>query len=160
MITEQHREIAQQVRTRLMNLEATLRHEIDAGTMVEFDGGVLDHQFAPGVYMRTLSFKAGSLLVGKIHKHAHPNILSKGEVLVLTEGGGLEHLVGPVQMISPAGTKRAVYALQDTVWTTIHCNPTDTQDLELIENEVIAKTFEEYEQFSLTTTAKQIGNHK
>jgi len=156
MITEQHREIAAQVRSRLMNLEATLRQEIDAGTMVEFDGGVLDHQFAPGVYMRTLSFKAGSLLVGKIHKHAHPNILSKGEVLVLTEGGGLEHLVGPVQMISPAGTKRAVYAIQDTVWTTIHI--TDETDLEKIEDYVIAPTYEAYETFSLEgeTMNKQI----
>ena len=105
----------------------------------------LQHTFAPGVYVRTIFIPAGTVLVGKIHKHRHANVLSMGKVTVLTESGGAEDLEGPLTMISEPGTKRAVYTHTDTVWTTIH--PTDKTDLEEIEEETIAKTFGEYEQF-------------
>ena len=105
----------------------------------------LQHVFAPGAYARTIFIPAGSVIVGKIHKHQHLNILSMGHVTVFTEGGGEEDLQGPLTMVSPAGTKRAVYAHTDTVWTTIHL--TNETDLEKIEDHVIAKTYEEYEQF-------------
>jgi hypothetical protein len=153
VLTGEHRELALSLRKKIFAFQDALKNEIDEGRMTAFDFDAnLSHQFAPGVYMRTLKFPAGTYIVGKIHKHAHPNILSKGEVLVLTEGGGLERLVGPVEMISPPGTKRALYALQDTTWTTIHL--TDVTDLEKIEEHVIAKTYEEYEQFRLAQEAK------
>lgn len=155
-ITEQHREIAVVVRAELMKLEAAMKREIAEGRLEAFDSNAnLQHVFAPGAYGRTLSFPKGTVIVGKIHKHAHLNILSKGDVLVLTESGGLERLVGPLTMVSPPGTKRAVYALEDTVWTTVHL--TDETDLEKIEDHVIAKTYEAYEQFALEGSAmKQI----
>jgi hypothetical protein len=108
----------------------------------------LQHVHAPGVYARTIQLPAGSVVVGKIHKHAHINILSQGDVFVLTEGGGIERLRGPITMVSQPGTKRAVYAMTDTTWTTIHL--TDKTDLAQIEDEVIAKTYEDYEAFCRT----------
>lgn len=107
----------------------------------------LQHVFAPGAYARTIFIPAGTVIVGKIHKHQHLNILSQGSVSVFTEAGGVERLSGPLTMVSPAGTKRAVYAETDAVWTTIHL--TNETDLEKIEDEVIAKTYEEYERFAL-----------
>jgi len=107
----------------------------------------LQHSFIDGVYVRTIFIPAGMVIVGKIHKHSHANILSKGKVSVMTEDGGLEVLEGPLTMTSPAGCKRAVYAHTDTTWTTIH--RTDETDLEKIEDWVIAKSYEEYEQFRL-----------
>ena len=47
----------------------------------------LQHLFAPGLYIRTIYIPANSVLVGKIHKHRHGNILSKGSVIVFTEQG-------------------------------------------------------------------------
>lgn len=115
----------------------------------------LQHSFIDGVYVRTIFIPAGTVIVGKIHKHSHANILSKGEVSVMTEDGGLERLVGPLTMTSPAGCKRAVYAHTDTTWTTIH--RTDETDLDKIEDWVIAKDYQEYEQFKLQGEAmKQI----
>lgn len=115
----------------------------------------LQHSFIDGVYVRTIEIPAGTMLVGKIHKHSHANILSQGEVLVITEDGGTEHLKGPLTMVSPAGCKRAVKALTNTTWTTIH--RTDETDLDKIEDWVIAKTYEDYEQFKLQGEAmKQI----
>lgn len=107
----------------------------------------LQHLFPPGLYMRTIILPAGSVLVGKIHKHRHGNILSKGRVRVFTEFGGDEEFEGPLQMISEPGTKRAVLALTEAVWTTLHLNPDNTQDLAVLEADIIASTYEEYDEF-------------
>lgn len=113
----------------------------------------LQHVFAPGVYARTIFIPAGTFVVGKIHKHQHLNILSTGSVSVMTEQGGIEDFTGPLTMVSPAGCKRALYTHTDTVWTTIHL--TNETDLEKIEDFVIAKTYDEYEQFLLADQSKK-----
>lgn len=100
----------------------------------------LKHSFADGVYVREIFIPKGTLLTGKIHRHSHPNFLMQGEVSVVTEGGGVQRLKAPLAMISKAGTKRVVYAHTDVVWITVHV--TDETDLEKIEDEVIAKTYE------------------
>jgi hypothetical protein len=81
-----------------------------------------------------------------VYKHDHPNFLLKGEVIVVTEDG-TEELVGPLSIISKAGTKRALYAKTDLVWTTVHANPTNTEDLKELEKEIIAPTYLDYEKF-------------
>jgi hypothetical protein len=81
------------------------------------------------------------MLTGKIHRHSHPNFLMSGEVIVVTENGGKEHLKAPLSMISEPGTKRAVVALEDTVWITVHV--TNETDLDKIEDYVIAKSYDD-----------------
>lgn len=100
------------------------------------------HHFGPGVYGREIFLRAGTRIMGKIHKHAHINNISMGRVVVATEFG-TEKFQAPYQFISQPGTKRVVWALTDTIWTTYHPNPTDTQDLDEIEAYVIAKDYEE-----------------
>jgi hypothetical protein len=63
---------------------------------------------------------------------------------VATEFGSLQ-LDAPCTFVSEAGTKRAVYALEDTIWTTIHV--TNETDLEKIEDYVIAKDYNELDTF-------------
>lgn len=106
----------------------------------------LNHCFAPGVYARTILLPAGGVILGKIHKHAHLNIISEGRVEVATQDGHIEYTATAIFTSTP-GTKRAVYAFEDTLWTTIHL--TDETDLEKIEDEIIAKSFEEYDAFKL-----------
>jgi hypothetical protein len=101
----------------------------------------LKHSFAEGVYVREIFIPKGSVLTGKIHRHSHPNFLMSGEVIVVTEHGGREHLKAPLSMISKAGTKRAILALEDTVWVTVHI--TNETDLQKIEDYVIAKTYDD-----------------
>jgi hypothetical protein len=102
----------------------------------------LKHHFAPGLYAREIFIPAGTVIVGKIHKHAHVNTISKGRVVVATEFG-METLTAPHSFVSLPGTKRAVLAEEDTIWTTYH--PTDETDLDKIEDHVIAPTFEALE---------------
>lgn len=96
------------------------------------------HHFAPGMYGREILLPAGSLVVGKIHKHAHLNIISMGRCRVVTEDGPLE-LEAPYTFVSKPGTKRVVLAHTDVVWTT--CHVTESTDLEHIESEIIAESY-------------------
>jgi len=105
----------------------------------------LKHSFADGIYVREIFIPKGVLVVGKIHKHEHPNFLMKGDVSVLTEQNGVERLKGPLSLISAPGTKRLVYAHEDAVWITAHL--TKERDLEKIEDHVIAKSYKEYLDF-------------
>lgn len=102
----------------------------------------LKHHFAPGAYAREILLPAGSLVIGKIHKHAHVNVISQGRVSVMTEGGRKD-LQAPCTFVSDVGTKRAVYAHEDTVWTTIHV--TNETDMAKLEDEIIAKSYDEFE---------------
>jgi hypothetical protein len=98
------------------------------------------HLFAPGAYAREMSIPKGTVIIGKIHRHAHLNFISAGKVRVLTEHGPVE-MTAPHSFVSEVGTKRIVHALEDTIWTTVHV--TDETDLEKIEDHVIAKSYDE-----------------
>lgn len=101
------------------------------------------HHFAPGSYGREMFLPKGLVVVGKIHKHAHVNVISQGHVRVFTEQEGILELKAPLTFVSSPGTKRVVEVLEDTVWTTIHV--TDSTDLAEIEREVITTDFMEDE---------------
>ena len=93
----------------------------------------LKHSFSPGIYARELEIPEGTLLIGKIHKHRHHNFLMKGEIIVITENGGMELLQAPLTIVSEPGTQRVGYALTDTLWTTVHTNESNTEDLKVLE---------------------------
>ena len=114
----------------------------------------IQHHFAPGVYMRQMDAKAGTLVVSKMHRTEHMNILLSGSLTVATENG-IELLKAPVVLKSMPGTKRIGYFHEDSSWITVH--PTDETDLELIEQQVIVPD-EEIDQFlaSLPNKCKEI----
>lgn len=103
----------------------------------------LTHTFAPSAYGRTIRLPATALVVGKIHLHAHLNIVSRGLVTVVTEFGRkqIDARAQPVVFTSEPGTKRALYCHEETWWTTIHL--TDKTNLAEIEREIIAPTYAE-----------------
>ena len=103
---------------------------------------VVVHNFAPGVYAREIHIPAGVVLTGKIHRTEHLNIISAGKVEVYNKGE-TKTMQAPFTFVSPAGTKRAIYAVENTVWTTIHV--TDETDLDLLEAEIIAESFEVFD---------------
>lgn len=104
----------------------------------------LRHHFAPGVYAREMSASAGTLIVGKIHKQTHLIFFLKGSGYIATEHGR-EYFTAPHTSVTPAGTKRAIFAATDILWTAVH--PTDKTDLAEIEAEVIAPSYDELDRF-------------
>lgn len=100
----------------------------------------LKHYFSKGVYGRELKIDKGTLLVGKIHKYAVVNVLSAGEVSVLSIDGVMR-FKAPHTFVSSPGAKRVIYAHEDSVWSNFH--GTDETDLDKIEDEFIAKTYDD-----------------
>lgn len=97
---------------------------------------VPEHFFAPGAYVRKLTLPAGTFAVGKKHKTTHVTVLAKGKAFVRGVNGRPDHVMqaGDV-MITPAGSQRAVYVEEETVFVTMHV--TSETDLEKLEREII-----------------------
>lgn len=123
-----------EMHSKIDNLEEALRR-----------GPTLDlpvkHYFSEGVYARELFIPKGTVLTGKIHKYTNFNIMSQGELSVLTESG-IVRIKAPFTVVSPPGTRRVAYAHEDTIWTTIH--GTYETDVDKIEEKFIAQTYQEY----------------
>jgi len=98
------------------------------------------HHFSKGIYAREITAPAGVIMTGMVHKHEHLNIMSKGEVSVLTEDG-IKRFKAPCTFVSQPGTKRIGYVHEEMVWTTIHA--TNETDLEKLETELVTLSFED-----------------
>ena len=121
-----------------------IRHEVSAlaeelKTLPQVDLPV-QHEFLDGVYMRTVFMAKDTIVIGKIHKQEHVAIISKGSATVLTEHGVIE-IKAPFIFKSPPGARRALRIHEDMVWTTVHRS--DHKDLESLEEQLIAKDFDD-----------------
>ena len=109
------------------------------GVDPDFQEG-LRHYFGYKTYAREMTLKADDLVVGKLHRFPCINILSQGKVVVEGEFEA-ETYEAPFTWVSCAGTKRAIYALTDCIWTGMWHIPMDTQDLDEIETYLIADSY-------------------
>ena len=96
----------------------------------------LTHHFSRGIYARQMFIPKGTILTGKLHKHNHLNVMLYGDIEIATEDGS-KRMTEPCMFESKAGTKRAGFAHEDTVWITIHA--TEETDIEKIEANEIAE---------------------
>ena len=104
------------------------------------------HSFADGIYIREMRMKKGQLGFSAIHKHSYGFFLLSG-ILASSKEEGVEEFVGPCYVISPQGAKRIVYAIEDCIITTVHANPTNTEDLNELAKINIVFTWEEYNEY-------------
>lgn len=127
------------VRERIMQLEEQI---LSLPGMVYGDqpSCPLKHSFGDGIYVREIFNPKGALIVTKIHKYAHPFFLLKGEMTIITESGQVR-IKAPHYGITPAGTKRVIFVHEDVTFVTVH--PTKLTDPKEIEEEIIAKNFDE-----------------
>lgn len=129
-------------RARIMAIQRACQGLPDGQRMDE--SPPLKHWLAPGIYAREIHLPANTLVVGKIHRHRHFNILSQGRITCYTEFG-LQTLEAPASFISEPGTKRVVFTHEDAIWTTIHPNPTDETDVTKLEEMFTAVEYAELE---------------
>jgi len=127
-----------EMRNKIMDLEVSI---LKAGGTVDTESiAPINHYHCEGSYAREMFLPTGTCVVGAIHRHEHINIISQGSCWVVTEEG-TELLTAPLTFISLPHIKRAVYAVEDTVWTTVH--PTDKTDVDEILNEIIAPSYDD-----------------
>lgn len=94
-----------------------------------------EHKFAPGVYIRQITIPADTLMTGMACRQEHLSVMVRGRMNVLADGK-MQELAGYNDWIAPAGVKRVGYAVEETVWFTVHANPENITDIERLENEL------------------------
>lgn len=138
----------EQIREKLFEIERAIMALPNA-----IDGKELPlrHSFANGIYVREIFIPAGYALTGAIHRDSHPVFLLSGEILVISETDGWNHLLAPQSLISKPGTKRAAYAVTDTWWITVHYVGKE-RDIEKIESQILAKDYDNLQIYNISST--------
>lgn len=97
------------------------------------------HRWIDGIYAREIFIPKGTILTGKIHRHACISIMNQGDKTTISEDGAAR-LKAPFATISKPGIKRVGYAHEDTIWTTFHA--TKERDLKKIEDELFVDSYD------------------
>jgi len=105
----------------------------------------LKHTFAEGVYIRELFIPKGYFLVGKLHRDSYASFILSGDMSVLTEEG-VRRVKGPCWNVAPEGIKRFGFSHEDTVWVTVHPNPENITDIDILEDRIHAKDYDDLPQ--------------
>ena len=113
----------------------------------------IDHFFMDGVYIRKMTMYQGYIVIGAIHKHRHMCFLLKGHLSVASSTGVKEYKA-PCYIISEPGEKRILYAHEDSHWYNTHKNPNNIEDVEELEKQIVALSYEEYKKY------KEYGKNK
>jgi hypothetical protein len=124
---------AANIRKKVLHLEKMIQQQEQIDCPVT-------HHFAPNVYAREMFIPAGTVLTGAVHKTAHLSMLVKGKVRVITDDEAVD-LTAPATVLSGVGAKRAIYAYEDAIWTTIHA--TTETDVDKLVEELTESTAEE-----------------
>ena len=145
-ITLKKREEIQALQDLLINNADGENIEGDGKNIIHSKNFPLKHTFADGIYIRQMDMKADSMVVGAIHNHLHAWFLLTGKLAVITEDS-VEEFIAPCYVLATPGSKRVIYAMEDSIFVNIHKNPNNIKDIEKLELEIVSKTFEEYEQY-------------
>jgi len=147
------KEIALSKREQIQSLQQLLIDNAD-GENIEGDGKniihsknfPLKHTFADGVYIRQMDMQVDSMVVGAIHNHLHVWFLLTGHLMVITEDT-TEEFIAPCYVLATPGSKRVVYAMEDSTFVNIHKNPNNIKDIKKLEDDLVSLTFEDYEEY-------------
>lgn len=91
------------------------------------------HDFAAGVYKRTMRIPAGGWLTSKVHLEENFFELVVGVINILNEDGWVQ-LVAPQTGVSKAGSRKMGLAITECVFVTYHANTDNCKDVEVLEN--------------------------
>lgn len=95
------------------------------------------HRFGPGIYIREVTLRAGTIAIGHAQKHEHTNLMLTGAVAMLKDDGSVQVLRGPLFFVGQPGRKVG-YVIEDTVWQNIYA--TDEKDIDKLEEMFLDKS--------------------
>lgn len=148
------KEISVNSREKILKLEKSMINIAD-GINIEGDGkhvvteskiAPIKHTFADGIYVRQMDMKQGGVVVGAIHKHLHVWFLLTGHITIATEDT-TEDYIAPCYVVSTPGVKRVILANENSIFVNIHKNPSNTKDLDVLEKQIVALNYKEYEEY-------------
>ena len=88
--------------------------------ITDCDAAKITHDFVDGIYVRRMDMKKDCIVIGAIHHHLHVWFLMSGHVTIANE---------------------------DSIFVTVHQNPTNTKDLDKIENEFCSIDMNKYKEY-------------
>lgn len=121
------------------HVEKIAQSLLDLNSPVEMP---VKHHHSPGMYAREIFMPAGTVIVGKVHKQRHLNIVQSGLVTIITPYRKFL-VAGPCTFESFEGEQKVGIVHEDCIWTTIHA--TDETDVDKIVDEIVASTYDEVE---------------
>ena len=140
------------LRKKILELEKLLLNSDDeqvidnGGEIMNCSEFPIKHSFADGIYVRQMNMQKDSVVIGAIHNHLHVWFLLTGKLTVTTETEQQDY-IAPCYVVSQPGAKRLIYAHEDSIFINIHKNPTNTQNINELEKEIVSKNYKEYEQY-------------
>lgn len=105
---------------------------------------VLKHHFVDGMYVREMHIPAGCILVGYIHMFPCITTVSQGRIAIYDGEKKAVILSASHIMCCQPGSKKAGYALTDTIWSDAYLNPDNEIDIDKLEKRLIAETHAEF----------------
>ena len=149
-------DIAKDFKSAVTELEQNLRNIANGETVVvgTYEKPIVSdstlipirHFFMDGVYVREMTMYKDTVVVGAIHKHLHMCFLLTGKITVVNEEETVDH-IAPCFIVSTPGIKRVLYAHEDSIWYNTHKNPSNTEDVEDLERDIVAISYKEYEEY-------------
>tara|TARA_R110000737_G_C14304544_1_gene436663 strand:- start:145 stop:591 length:447 start_codon:yes stop_codon:yes gene_type:complete len=115
----------------------------DGKSIAEISDIPIKHSFADQLYIRQMDMKAGQVVIGAIHNHQHVWFLLTGKVLINNNGEKIEH-IAPCYTVSEPGSKRLIYAIEDSIFVNVHKNPSNTKNIKELEETIVSFTQEEH----------------
>ena len=139
-VVTQQRKHQLQTRSKILEMENALMELVDGKNIVKGDSEVfpLKHTFTDGIYIRQMSLKKDSAVIGKIHKNPHVWFLLSGSLVVASETSDSDY-EAPCYIEAPAGSKRIIYAHTNCIFVTVHA--TDKKDVREIEKDILLDNF-------------------
>lgn len=98
-------------------------------------GTPVEHVFEPGVYVREMRIPAGTLFIGRAHRHGHLCQLVSGTMELIFP----QHVAtysAPDFLNTLPGCHMVLHAVTDVVGRTIHPNPHESRDVEALEADI------------------------
>lgn len=96
------------------------------------------HRFGPGIYIREVTLRAGTIAIGHAQRCEHTNLMLAGAVAMLDpDTGAVRVLRAPLFFVGKPGRKIG-YVLENTVWQNIYA--TEERDIGRLEDMLLDKS--------------------
>jgi len=126
----------------IIGREKILTLEREIGKLPQYDCP-LKHYFVDGLYVREIFIPAGCALVGYIHMQPCITTVSRGKI-VISDVHTTRLVEAPFTMSVQPGSKKAGYAIEDTVWSDAYVNVDNETCIEKLEARLTANSHDEF----------------
>ena len=100
------------------------------------------HYHTDELYGRRLTVPTGTVFTTKVHKSDHIAVCLRGHIRIMDEHGNKREVIAPDVFITPKGTQRFIYVIDEVEWLTVHA--CKEQDIDRVEKALVCETMAEY----------------